>query len=469
MPQSELTMTIGGVPATASALLEVRNPATGAVFATVPDAGESVLDAAVAAACRAFGAWRHTPWAERAMVVSRIGETIAQNAPELAAMLTREQGKPADQAITEIMTAAHWLRSTATLTLPDRETETAPGRKHITRYVPIGVVAAISPWNFPVALSAFKIAPALLAGNTMVLKPSPFTPMTVLRIGELVRDFVPSGVLNIISGGDALGPMMTAHPGFDKISFTGSTATGKRVMAAAALGLKRLTLELGGNDAAIVLPDVPIEETAQKVFRSAFANSGQICIATKRAYVHDAIYDEFRDALVRLVVSAKVGDGSEPGITHGPIQNWPQFDRVNDLVADCEAHGFAMIRGEAPEGPGYFLPLTLVDNPPQESRIVQEEQFGPILPLIRFSDVDDVIAKVNDGDMGLAGTIWSADTDTAIRIAERMDTGNVWINEGLALSPFAAFAGHKQSGLGVENGIEGLMAYTEPKTYFIGG
>ena len=467
MSESKLTMTIGGKPVTTPNLLEVRNPATGAVFATVPDADEAALDAAVAAARSAFAAWRQTPWAERAAIVSKIGETIALNAAELSAMLTREQGKPADQAKTEIMTSAHWLRSTATLTLPDRETETEPGRKHSTRYVPIGVVAAISPWNFPVALSAFKIGPALLAGNTMVLKPSPFTPMTVLRIGELVRDFVPAGVLDIITGGDALGPLMTAHPGFDKVSFTGSTATGKRVMAAAASSLKRLTLELGGNDAAIVMPDVSIEVTAEKVFRSAFANSGQICIATKRAYVHDAIYDEFRDALARLVVSAKVGDGSEFGSTHGPIQNRPQFDRLNDLVADCVANGFAMIQGEAPTGAGYFLPLTLVDNPPQESRIVQEEQFGPILPLIRFSDVDDVIAKVNDSDMGLAGTIWSRDIDVALKLAERMDTGNVWINEALALSPFMAFAGHKQSGLGVENGIEGLMAYTEPKTYFV--
>ena len=467
MPEPKLTMTIDGAPAKTSALHEVRNPATGAVFSAVPDAGEAALNEAVAAARQAFDVWRQVPWADRAAVVTRIGDTIFQNAAELSSMLTLEQGKPADQAMAEIMTSAHWLRSTATLTLQDRETETAPGRKHITRYVPIGVVAAISPWNFPVALSAFKIAPALLAGNTLVLKPSPFTPMTVLRIGELVRDFVPAGVLNIISGGNSLGPMMTAHPGFDKISFTGSTATGKRVMAAAAPGLKRLTLELGGNDAAIVMPDVPIEETAQKVFRSAFANSGQICIATKRAYVHEAIYDEFRDALARLIVSAKVGDGSEPGVTHGPIQNRPQFDRVNDLLADCEAHGFAMIQGEASAGAGYFLPLTLVDNPPQESRIVQEEQFGPVLPLIRFSSVDEVIASANDSNFGLAGTIWSRNIDTALKLADRMETGNVWINEALALSPFAAFAGHKQSGLGVENGIEGLMAYTEPKTFLV--
>lgn len=261
---------------------------------------------------------------------------------------------------------------------------------------------------------------------------------------------------------------MTAHPGIDKISFTGSTATGKRVMAAAAPSLKRLTLELGGNDAAIVLPDAPVEDTAKKLFRSAFANSGQICIATKRAYVHERIYDEFRDALARLVSAAKVGDGSQVGVTHGPIQNKPQFDRLLGLLADCESNGFRLLKGDAPAGAGYFLPLTLVDNPPETSRIAREEQFGPILPLIRFSDLDEVIAKVNAGDMGLAGTIWSRDIATALRVADRLETGNVWINQALALSPLAAFTGHKQSGLGVENGIEGLMAYTEPKTLFVG-
>lgn len=468
MPEPELTMTIGGEPVIAKSLLEVRNPANGMVFATVPDAGHTELNAAVIAARDASKAWSRKTWPERASIVTRIGETVAHHAAELAAMLTREQGKPADQAMTEIMTAAHWLRSTATLTLPDRETAMAPGRHHITRYVAIGVVAAISPWNFPVALSAFKIGPALLAGNTMVLKPSPFTPMTMLRIGELVRDFVPAGVLNIISGGDALGPLMTAHPGFDKVSFTGSTSTGKRVMAAAASSLKSLTLELGGNDAAIVLPDVPVEETAQKVFHSAFANSGQICIATKRAYIHEDIYDEFRDALARIVKDANVGDGSETGITHGPIQNRRQFDRLNDLISDCESNSFTLIRGTVPCGTGYFMPLTLVDNPPETSRIVQEEQFGPILPLIRFRAVDDVVARVNHSDLGLAGTIWSTDIEVALKLADQIETGNIWINEAFALSPFASFAGHKQSGLGVENGIEGLMAYTKPKTYFVG-
>lgn len=469
MSEDTLTMTIGGNAASADNQIEVRNPATGQVFAVVPDAGAAELEAAITAARAAFPAWRAAPWAERAAIINRIGETIAANAAELAAMLTREQGKPAEQAQFEVMAAAQWCQATATLTLPDREIVAGPGRSQVTRYMPIGVVAGISPWNFPVVLSIWKIAPALLAGNTLVLKPSPFTPMTVLRIGELVRDFVPAGVLNIITGGDALGPLMTAHPGFDKVSFTGSTATGRRVMASAAPTLKRLTLELGGNDAAIVMPDVNVPETAEKLFWSAFTNSGQVCVATKRAYVHDDIYDAFRDELAKLAQAVPMGDGSQQGTALGPIQNKPQYDRVMGLLADCEANGYRLLQGEAPEGEGYFVPVTLVDNPPEDSRIVQEEQFGPILPLMRFTDLEDALAKANSTDMGLAGTVWSADTAAAVRIAERMDTGNVWINEGLALSPFAAFGGRKQSGMGVENGIEGLMAYTEPKTYLIAG
>lgn len=467
MTQNILTMTIGGKAVSAGNHLDVCNPATGQVFAAVPDAGAAELEAAITAARIAFPAWRDTPWATRAAIINQIGEAIAANSAELAAMLTREQGKPAEQALFEVMAAAQWCQATATLTLPDREIEAGPGRHQITRYVPIGVVAGISPWNFPVVLSIWKIAPALLAGNTLVLKPSPFTPMTVLRIGELVRDFVPAGVLNIITGGDALGPLMTAHPGFDKVSFTGSTATGRRVMASAAPTLKRLTLELGGNDAAIVMPDINVPETAEKLFWSAFTNSGQVCVATKRAYVHSDIYDAFRDELANLAQAVPMGDGSQQGTSLGPIQNKPQYDRVKSLLADCEANGYRLLQGKAPEGDGFFVPVTLVDNPPEDSRIVREEQFGPILPLMRFSDIDDALAKANNTEMGLAGTVWSADTDAAMRIAERMETGNVWINEGLALSPFAAFGGRKQSGIGVENGIEGLMAYTEPKTFLV--
>lgn len=461
-----LTMTIDGRAAIAAATMAVRNPADGRTFASVPDAGAAELDAAVAAATAAFPPWRDTPWDDRRAAIERIGDTIAAHLDHLAQMLVREQGKPLEQASFEIAAATQWCRAVATMTLPDREIDDGGPHRLITKRVPIGVIGAVSPWNFPLLLSVWKIAPALLTGNTMVLKPSPFTPMTVLRLGELLRDVLPAGVLNVVTGGDALGPLMTAHAGFAKISFTGSSATGRRVMASAAPTLKRLTLELGGNDAAIVFPDVDVAATAEKLFWSAFMNSGQVCIATKRAYVHEAIYDEFLTALTAVAQAVPMGDGSRQGIALGPIQNRPQLDRVRALVADSEAAGHRLIRGRLPEGAseGYFEPVTLVDNPPDDARIVREEQFGPVLPLLRFRDEDEVIARANDTDMGLAATVWSRDEAQAMRVADRLETGSVWINEALAVTPFAAFGGHKQSGVGVENGIEGLIGFTEPKT-----
>ncbi|MCB2073744.1 MAG: aldehyde dehydrogenase family protein [Novosphingobium sp.] len=463
----KLTLTIGGKPVDTKARLEVRNPASGDVFADVPDAGRAELDQAVAAARAAFAGWRDTPWAERQALVSRIGDVLKENAEELARMLTREQGKPTAQALGELSGAAGWCKATASLDLPDRVIEDNDSRYCVTRYEPIGIVGGISPWNFPVLLSTWKIAAALVTGNTLVLKPSPFTPMTVLRLGELLRDVVPPGVLNVISGGDALGPMMTEHPGIGKISFTGSSATGRKVMASAAGNLKRLTLELGGNDAAIVFPDVDVEATAKKLFWSAFSNSGQVCIATKRAYVHDDIFEPMVSALTALVRSTPMGDGSQQGNALGPIQNQPQLERVRELVDASQQAGDTLVQGKAPADGGYFVPLTLVVEPQEDSPIVVKEQFGPVLPLLRFSDEDDVVARANRSDMGLAATVWTADEDRGLRIAGKLETGSVWINESMAISPLAPFGGRKQSGVGVENGIEGLMAYTEPKTISI--
>lgn len=459
-----ITMTINGRDVDLFSRLDVTDPATGEVFGSVPNAGAPELDIAVKAAREAFPDWRDTSWENRQAVLVRIGDVIAENAAELVGLLTKEQGKPTAQAEFEIMTASQWCHATATLKLDDKVLEDSATRLHFTTYEPIGVVCAISPWNFPFILSIFKIAPALIAGNTMVLKPSPFTPMTVLRLGELLRDVVPAGVLNIISGDDVLGPIMTTHAGFDKISFTGSTATGKKVMEGAAKDLKRLTLELGGNDAAIVFPDVDIKQTAEMLFWSAFMNSGQVCIASKRAYIHEDIYDEMRDALVSLAKALPMGRGDQEGIALGPINNERQRSAVNALIQTSEDAGDTIIRASRPAGTGYFEPITFIDNPHDDRPIVTEEQFGPVLPLMKFSTEGEVVRRANNSDMGLAATVWTKDEALALRVASRLETGNVWINEALALSPFAAFGGRKQSGLGVENGIEGLRQYTEPKT-----
>jgi len=465
---ADYAMTIDGKAVAGSATIEVFNPATGEAFASAPDCTAAELDAAVDAARRAFKTWRKTPIEERQALVRKAGETLLAHHEELARLFTREQGRPVDAAKQEVMGAGAWLQAVSGMTPPVHVSEDSPTQLIETRYVPLGVVCAIAPWNFPVTLAMWKVGPALVAGNTMVLKPSPFTPLCTLKIGELFRDIFPPGVFNVVSGGDDLGPMMTSHPGFAKISFTGSTATGKRVMESAARDLKRVTLELGGNDAAIVLPDVDLDEVAQKIFFGAFFNSAQICVATKRLYVHEDVYDGLRDRLLGIARAVKVGDGGEQGTVLGPIQNRRQYDRVMDLLNDARAKNLTLLHGaDIPEGKGYFVPVTIVDNPPEDERVVQEEAFGPILPMLKFKDVDDVIDRANASDYGLAGAVWSKDVDKAVDIARKLETGTVWINQNLNLRPDTPFAGHKQSGSGVENGMEGLLEYMVPQAVYV--
>lgn len=460
-------MLIDGEQVTTVAKIGVRNPATGDVFAYCPDAGEAELDLAVSAANRAFIAWSGTPIDERKAMLIAAADIILAHAVELARLLTQEQGRPLDGARAEIEGSAMWLKATTMLDLPVDVTEDSESRRVEVHHVPLGVVGAIVPWNFPILLAIWKLGPALLTGNTLVLKPSPFTPLTTLRIGELLAKAFPAGVLNILSGSDALGPLVTAHPGIAKISFTGSTQTGKRVMESAARDLKRITLELGGNDAAIILPDVDVDAISEALFEGAFMNSAQVCIATKRLYIHEDIYDRVRDRLHGLAMSRKVGDGSEQGVRYGPIQNEPQYRRVIALIEEAKAQGLSLLQGgDVPER-GYFVPFTLVDNPPEDARVVAEEAFGPVLPLLKWRDVDDVVARANASSFGLAGAVWSRDVEAAVEIAHRLDTGTVWINQNLQTSPFTPLAGAKQSGIGQENGLAGLLDFTRPKALYI--
>jgi len=462
------TMTIGGRAVAGEQRYEVLNPATEQVFATAPDCAQAELDQAVAAARSAFPVWRDTPIAARRLALHAIADTLQANLEGLTRLLIAEHGKPADVATVDIMGAALWCRGTSQLDLPVQVFEDTEIRRGETRRVPLGVVGAIAAWNYPVLLGMIKVAPALLAGNTVVLKPSPFTPLTTLKIGELLRGVLPDGVLNVISGGDALGPWLTAHPGIDKVTFTGSTQTGRKVAASGAATLKRITLELGGNDAAIVLPDVDVEEVAQKLFWAAFRNSGQVCLAIKRLYIHKDIYEPLKAALVAYAKTVKMGDASEQGTQLGPLQNLPQYQLVLSLIQDAKEQGYTFLTGgEALEGPGYFIPVTLIDNPPEDSRIVQEEQFGPVLPLLRFDTIDEAISRANATEYGLGATVWSSDLHQAARLCERLEAGNCWVNEAHYLSPFGAFSGHKQSGLGVEGSVEGLLEFTNAKTIFV--
>jgi acyl-CoA reductase-like NAD-dependent aldehyde dehydrogenase len=461
-------MTINGVSAVGGASFAVKNPASGDVFAYSPSATAEDLDAAVSAAKAAFPGWRSMPIEQRKERLLKAGEVITSHADELTHLFVLEQGRPLQGAKQEILGAAQWFQATAQLDVPVQITEDNDARRVEVHHEPLGVVCAIVPWNFPVILATWKMAPALLAGNTLVVKPSPFTPLCTLRIGELLREVFPPGVLNVIAGGDELGPMMTAHPGFAKISFTGSTATGKRVMASAASDLKRITLELGGNDAAIVLADVDVDSIASQLFFGAFFNTAQICTATKRMYIHDNVYEQLRDKLHELASSMSMGDGMTEGVVFGPIQNALQFDRVRNLLADARANNYTLLEGKLPpEGGGYFIPITLVDNPPDSSRVVVEEAFGPVLPLMRFSEIDEVIRRANDTEYGLAGAVWSKDVAKALAVAKRLETGTVWINQNLQATPLTPMAGHKKSGFGAENGIAGLLEFTQPKVFYI--
>ncbi len=456
---------INGEMVATSAWLDVLNPANEEVMGQVPDATEAELNKAVAAARAAFPKWSKTPIDERRAVIQKISASIKENADELFRLLTTEQGKPHEQAKSEIYGAAAMSAAQSTLSLDDEINEDSEERFSRTRRVPVGVVGGIVPWNFPVMMAIQKIAPALLSGCTIVLKPSPFTPVTTLRIAELIKDIVPAGVVNIITGDDSLGPLITAHPDIDKITFTGSTATGKKIMEGASKDLKRITLELGGNDASIVLPDANVEKVAEQLFWSSFSNAGQICIAAKRVYIHEDIYDDLSAAIAEYAKNVKVGDGAQQGTGVGPIQNKKQFERVKELVQDAKDNGYKFLVGGDHDDsvPGYYMPITILDNPPEEARIVAEEQFGPVMPLMKFSTEDEVIARANASEYGLAGAVWTANPDKGVEIAEQLETGTVWVNEFLHLSPFAPFGGHKQSGFGAEYGQEGLSEFTYPQ------
>jgi len=463
---SEYTMTIGGAAVAGTTTFDVLNPATNAVHARAPECSRDELEAAMAAASAAFPAWRADEAARRE-ALSAAAKLLKESAGQLGPEITAEQGKPLREAGYEAMAGESWLGYYANLALP-REVIQDDKRAFVevvTR--PLGVVAAITPWNFPVSSACMKIAPALAAGNTVVLKPSPFTPLATLRLGELLRTVFPPGVLNVVSGGDALGALMTEHPAVRKITFTGSVATGKRVAAAAAPDLKRITLELGGNDPAIVLDDADVDKVADGIFWSSFANSGQICSAIKRVYVPEALRGRLVDALADRARKAVVGNGAEKGTQLGPITTRPQFERVRGLVEDALAAGARVAAGGAPlEGPGNFFAPTVLTDIEDGVRIVDEEQFGPVLPVVAYRDVEDAVERANRTHFGLDGSVWSADPDRAAAVASRLECGTAWINTHLMQGPAQPFGGAKWSGIGVENGPWGLAGFYELQTLY---
>jgi acyl-CoA reductase-like NAD-dependent aldehyde dehydrogenase len=460
---SEFKLLIGGKLVDGAQTMDVVNPANEESIAKCPRASKAQLDDAVAAAKKAFPGWSATPIAERKKVLLAIADAIEKNAGDLARLLTQEQGKPLGDATAEIYGTAAFFKYFTMLDLPVKVIEDSEAKRVEAHRKPLGVVGAIIPWNFPMILMAFKVPPALLAGNTIIVKPAPTTPLTTLRFGQLIKDVVPAGVVNIITDANDLGGAMTAHPDIRKISFTGSTATGKKVMAGAAEALKRITLELGGNDAGIVLGDVNPKEAAPKLFQSAFQNNGQVCIAMKRLYVHESIYDEMCTELAKIADQAIVGDGLMQGTQLGPLQNRMQYEKVKELLDDAKLHGKVIAGGTVDDKPGYFIRPTIVRDITDGTRLVDEEQFGPVLPVIKFKDADEAIERANASPWGLGGSIWAKDTNRAYELANKMDSGTVWVNKHADLAPNIPFGGSKLSGLGTELGEEGLAEFTQLK------
>ncbi len=454
-------MTIDGADVVNGAWFDVFNPATGRVFGQAPECSRPELDRAMAAAARVLPSWQADE-KERRAAMRRIADRLLAAKDELAAVLTAEQGKPLANAGGEVQIAASWFQYYADLEMPVVPVLVDAARGVEAVRVPLGVIAAITPWNVPLALASWKIAPALVAGNSMVLKPSPYTPLSTLLMGRIIASELPAGVMNVVSGGNELGSWMTSHPTPRKITFTGSIATGKAVALAAASDLKRVTLELGGNDPAILLDDVDVAAIAGPLFWRAFANNGQVCAAVKRVYVPERLYDDVVEAMATVARSVVVGDGAIAGTQLGPINNRAQRNRIQELVDDAVAHGARVAAGgRAIAGDGFFFQPTILAGLADGVRIVDEEQFGPALPIIAYRDLDDAVARANDSRFGLSGSVWGADVERAAAVANRLECGTTWVNDHLTLAPAQPFGGHKWSGIGLENGPQGLLECTQ--------
>lgn len=461
---NNISYMIDGKKVVSNNTFAVTNPSTGEIVGQVANCSTSDLDMAVDAANKAFETWSKKSDAELQAACEAVAAKINEHAEEIAQILTAEQGKPLNGMGSrfELGGAEAWAGHTASLSIPVKVIQDNEQGKVELHRRPVGVVGSITPWNWPVLIAVWHILPALRSGNTVVIKPSPYTPISTVRLVEVMNEVLPAGVVNVVTSDDKLqniGAAMSAHPGIAKMVFTGSINTGKRVMASAADTMKRLTLELGGNDAGIVLPDVDPKAIAEGLFWGAFNNNGQTCAALKRLYVHEDVYDEVCTELTNFAKQIKVGDGFADDSILGPINNQMQFDKVKSLVEAGKKEGRVLLGGEP--GEGLFFPPTLIADLSQSNPLVAEEQFGPALPIIKYSDLEQALAWANEGETGLGGSIWTADIAKGRELASRMKCGSLWINNHGAIQPNAPFCGVKCSGVGVEFGEEGLAEYTD--------
>ncbi len=477
-------MLIGGEWRQASAHqeLEVVNPATEEVVDHVPAGSPEDVELAVATAQRAFAEWSRTDVEKRAGILSAAADLIHEHAKELAAKLTSEQGKPVAEAIGEVNHLAHGVRFYAEAATKVRgayqELPSAFGPAYgmvIRR--PMGVCAAITPYNFPLTLLGTKVAPALASGNTVVAKPAATTPLATLEVARLFSEAgVPDGVLNVVTGrGSEIGDALVGHPDVRRVAFTGSTAVGRHVAALAAPDLKRLSLELGGSDPVIICADADVEAAVKAVIIGRYWNAGQACLGCKRVFVHESAYDSFVSQLVERVGRYEPGDGTvkaeKPRLRMGPIHTRSGRDELVEQIEDGVASGGELLigGGTGSNGKGYFLEPAVIAEPGESSRLMTEEVFGPVLPVLRFADFDDAIKRANDTPYGLGSSIWTHDARLIHRAAQDIEAGMTWVNQIHYGYDELPFGGVKASGYGKEHGVEALDSYVEIKSVVVGG
>ena len=460
---SAYALTVGGKAAPVSGTFDVINPADGSLVAACPLGTPALVDAAVESARRALPGWSSLADRERVAKLMAIADLIEQHHQELSELVTREQGKTQSGpgANLEVGGAAAWTRVTAGLSLPDETIQDDAKQKIVMHRKPVGVVGSITPWNWPLMIAVWHVMPALRVGCTVIIKPSPFTPLSTLRLVALMNEVLPPGVINAVTGGAEVGERMAQHPGIDKIVFTGSIPTGKKVMSGAAQTVKRVTLELGGNDAGVVLPGTKIEPMLEKLFWGCFINAGQTCASLKRLYVHADDYEEVVEKFAAYVAKIPVGNGLDPKNLIGPVSNRMQLDKVSAYVEDARKRGARIVTGGVrPPGPGFFYPLTLIADATDDMRVVSEEQFGPVIPIIKYHTVEEALQRANSLEVGLGGSVWGNDVEEAAKYASRLECGTAWVNQHGVLHPLAPFGGVKCSGIGVEFNVDGLKEYT---------
>lgn len=460
---STFNLTIAGKPAPAQRAFDVINPADESIVASCPLATPEMVDAAVASSRQAFPYWAALSDAERTAKLHAIADLIERNHRELAELVTREQGKPQSGpgANLELGGAATWTRITANLQLGEETISDDESGSIVVTRKPVGVVASITPWNWPLLIAVWHVMPALKAGCTVVIKPSPLTPLSTLRLVELMNQVLPPGVINVVTGGPEIGSYLSNHPGVAKVVFTGSIPTGRKIMEGASQTLKRVTLELGGNDAGIILPGTHIDPLLERLFWGCFINAGQTCAALKRLYVHENQYEQVVKAFADYCARIPVGNGLDPRNLIGPVSNRMQLQKISAYVDDGRARGARIvIGGERAKGRGFFYPLTVIADATDDMKVVQEEQFGPAIPVLKYRSIDEAIQRSNALEVGLGGSVWGDDPKTAAGVARRLECGTAWVNQHGTLHPLAPFGGIKCSGIGVEFNVDGLKEYT---------